>query len=69
MRNKVILHFTNNENKTQITSNETNIESVQHKTEKSKSMYNKQEYIGHLNEVGFLLQDVSFERRTFSFNK
>ena len=59
MKNKVILHLKNNENETQIrsnkgqiTSNETNIKPVQQETVNSLSMYNKQEYMRHLDEVG-----------------
>ena len=58
MKNKVILHLKNNENETQIrsnkgqiTSNETNIKPVQQETVNSLSMYNKQEYMKHLDKV------------------
>ena len=59
MKNNVYLHFTIQENETQLTSDETKNESDQTETVNTKSVYNKNCYISHLKEVGCLLSKIS----------
>ena len=59
MKNKVNLHFTIQENETQLTSDQTQNESDQTETVNTKSVYNKNCYTSHLKEDGCLLSKIS----------